>query len=215
MDEKLIVKIQEMIEVALPVHMHLKGSESLRIARACAPLAYRAGMERAAGIAEDYTNAFPDDAECTDFRVAGEAIAADIRKEAGEATGSSNLEAIKAKWPTLIDGGGRREGVMDEKVIEEMARAIDDACVAWQKAHEYVPVERWDVPGEVMAKAAYPIARAAALREAAGIAEKRVDKLQCAINLGGQTAGWYMAQDEARAIAAALLKEAETTEAKQ
>ena len=34
MDEKLIVKIQEMIEVALPVHMHLKGSESLRIARA-------------------------------------------------------------------------------------------------------------------------------------------------------------------------------------
>ena len=22
---------------------------------------------------------------------------------------------------------------MDEKVIEEMARAIDDACVAWQK----------------------------------------------------------------------------------
>lgn len=82
MDEKLIVKIQEMIEVALPVHMHLKGSESLRIARACAPLAYRAGMERAAGIAEDYTNAFPDDAECTDFRVAGEAIAAAILKEA-------------------------------------------------------------------------------------------------------------------------------------
>ena len=51
-------------------------------ARACAPLAYRAGMERAAGIAEDYTNAFPDDAECTDFRVAGEAIAAAILKEA-------------------------------------------------------------------------------------------------------------------------------------
>ena len=210
MDEKLIVKIQEMIEVALPVHMHLKGSESLRIARACAPLAYRAGMERAAGIAEDYTNAFPDDAECTDFRVAGEAIAADIRKEAGEATGSSNLEAIKAKWPTLIDGGGRREGVMDEKVIEEMARAIDDACVAWQKAHEYVPVERWDVPGEVMAKAAYPIARAAALREAAGKA-----KVAWLSYPRGEIGDADHDNDLCEWIAAALLKEAETTEAKQ
>lgn len=64
---------------------------------------------------------------------------------------------------------------MDEKLIEAMARAIDDACVAWQKAHEYVPVERWDVPGEVMAKAAYPFARAAALREAAGIVERAIE----------------------------------------
>lgn len=109
---------------------------------------------------------------------------------------------------------------MDAKVIEEMARAIDDACVAWQKAHEYVPVERWDVPGEVMAKAAYPIARAAALREAAGIIDNRASHLRSAAAadrarnnpMGGV---WYDTRAvEASEHAAALLKEAETTEGK-
>ena len=46
------------------------------------------------------------------------------------------------------------------------------------------------------------IAPRCGLTGSGGDCEKRVDKLQCAIN-PGQTAGWYMAQDEARAIAAA------------
>ena len=104
---------------------------------------------------------------------------------------------------------------MDAKVIEEMARALALHFRSENKNNSPETIKEATKLFMDAARAAYPFARAAALREAAGIAEKRVDKLQCAINLGGQTAGWYMAQDEARAIAAALLNEAETTEGKQ
>ena len=66
-------------------------------ARACAPLAYRAGMERAAGIASkhgDWAAERRDDKSChrdefstyrfTGRHLAAHEIAAEIRKEAGE-----------------------------------------------------------------------------------------------------------------------------------
>ena len=59
--------------------------------------------------------------------------------------------------PALIDAWNQRatpEPTTD--LVEQVARAIDDACVEWQLDHARKGLElaRWDVPGDVMAKAA-------------------------------------------------------------
>ena len=98
---------------------------------------------------------------------------------------------------------------MDAKEIEEMARAM--------QRHE-----RWSCfwsheEAEALCRAAYPIARAAALQEAAGIIDDRASHLRSAAAadrsrnnpMGGL---WYDTRAvEASEHAAALLKEAETT----
>jgi len=38
--------------------------------------------------------------------------------------------------------------------VERVARAIDDACIAYSKSHAGLNLRKWDTPGEVMATAA-------------------------------------------------------------
>ena len=68
-------------------------------------------------------------------------------------------------------------------LVEELARAIDEACVAYQQAFkdEFSP-SRWDVPSADMARAILPIihrhrieARRKALEDAAEMAEQYRD----------------------------------------
>lgn len=37
---------------------------------------------------------------------------------------------------------------------EKIARAIDDACIAYSKSHAGLNLRKWDTPGEVMSDAA-------------------------------------------------------------
>ena len=108
---------------------------------------------------------------------------------------------------------------MDAKVIEEMARrcctfgnytAAYSCCIGGPRRCHYNKV----------AQIMWPIARAAALREAAGIIDDRASHLRSAAAadrsrnnpMGGL---WYDTRAvEASEHAAALLKEAETTEGK-
>jgi hypothetical protein len=93
---------------------------------------------------------------------------------------------------------------MDAKVIEEMARAISEALMCgYTPTCKYCdqrdPIDR-SCGCRLVAHAVYPIARAAALREAAGIAR---DAYRRAHRSGDEN------ELEPDYIAAAILKEAE------
>lgn len=87
---------------------------------------------------------------------------------------------------------------MDAKVIEEMARALALHFRSENKNNSPETIKEATKLFMDAARAAYPFARAAALREAAGIA---ADEFPMSL--------------EGEFIAAAILKEAETTEGKQ
>ena len=65
---------------------------------------------------------------------------------------------------------------MTDELIEQVARAIDKACIAYSKSHAGLNLRKWDTPGEVMATAALAAARPAILAEGARLGLEAASK---------------------------------------